>query len=75
MPKRQSHTSKRLCPKHKKVILRDRIEAELLLEHIQKNSRREIHDEKRTHACEFGFGWHLTSEDKRPNAVEIRHSA
>lgn len=75
MPKRRSHTSKRLCPKHKKVILRDRVEAELLLEHIQKNSRREIHDEKRSHPCEFGFGWHLTSEDARPPVDHIPYSA
>jgi len=75
MTKRRSHASKRLCPKHKKVILRDRVEAELLLEHIQKNSRREIHDEKRSHPCNFGFGWHLTSEEERTPVTPDRHSA
>lgn len=76
MSKNRSHTkTKRLCPHHKKKILRDRVEAELLLEHIQLRSRREIHDEKRTHPCEFGFGWHLTSEAKLTNVPGYRHSA
>lgn len=76
MSKRHTRTgNKRLCPKHKKVILRDRVEAELLLEHIQKNSRREIHDEKRAHSCEFGFGWHLTSEELRSPVERIPYSA
>lgn len=75
MSKNRSHTrAKRLCPKHKKVILADRVQAELLLEHIQLRSRREIHDEKRAHPCEFGFGWHLTSEESHHEMPE-RHSA
>lgn len=75
MSKKNSHTqAKRLCPKHKKKILRDRVEAELLLEHIQLRSRREIHEEKRSHPCEFGFGWHLTSQDQITEMPE-RHSA
>lgn len=72
MSKRHSHTGHKLCPKHGKKILQDRIAAELLLEHIQLRSRREIRDEKRTHECEFGFGWHLTSEDSRQGML---HSA
>jgi len=65
----------KLCPKHGKKILADRVQAELLLEHIQLHSRREIHDEKRSHRCEFGFGWHLTSEEERDHAPGYRHSA
>lgn len=72
MSKHHTRTGKRLCPKHGKKILRDRVEAELLLEQIQLRSRREIHDEKRSHLCEFGFGWHLTSEEAK---TEYRHSA
>lgn len=74
MSKRKSHTV-RLCPKHGKKILPDRISAELLLEHIQLHSRREIHNEKRVHPCNFGFGWHLTSEDAHDNVPGYRHSA
>jgi len=76
MSKHHSHTRKpKLCPKHGKKILPDRIAAELLLEHVQLRSRREIHDEKRTHRCEFGFGWHLTSEEARDTVPGYRHSA
>jgi hypothetical protein len=47
-----------------------------LLEHIQLRSRREIHDEKRAHRCEFGFGWHLTSEEQRTQPeAPYRYSA
>lgn len=66
MPKRRSHTTKvKICPKHGKKILRDRVEAELIKEHVQLRSRREIYDVRRTHPCEFGYGWHLTSEEQR----------
>lgn len=75
MSKRRSHTRDRLCPKHGKKILRDRVAAELLLEHIQLRSRREIHNEVRTHQCEFGFGWHLTSEESRHATRGMRQSA
>lgn len=76
MSKHHTRTGgKRLCPQHKKKILRDRVEAELLLEHIQLRSRREIHDEKRAHPCEFGFGWHLTSEEAHNTEPGYRHSA
>lgn len=75
MSKRHTRTGKRLCPQHKKKILKDRVEAELLLEHIQLRSRREIHSEKRAHPCEFGFGWHLTSEEAHNTEPGYRHSA
>lgn len=78
MSKRTTRTGKPLCPKHHKKILSDRVQAELLLEHIQLRSRREIHNEKRAHQCEFGFGWHLTSEEERreeDNVPGYRHSA
>lgn len=74
MPKRRAHT-KRLCPKDGKVILKDWVAAELLLQHIQKNSRREIHTEKRSYPCEFGYGWHLTSEESRSDVKPLPHSA
>lgn len=75
MSKRHSHTGKKLCPRHKKKILKDRIEAELLLEHIQLRSRREIRGENRAHPCNFGFGWHLTSEEQRTPYEGMPHSA
>lgn len=76
MSKRRSHTRRpKLCPQHHKKILVDRVQAELLLEHIQLRSRREIHTEKRAHRCEFGYGWHLTSEEAHDQVPGYRHSA
>lgn len=74
MSKRRSHTAK-LCPQHGKKILRDWVSASLLLEHIQLRSRRENRDENRVYQCEFGHGWHLTSEAQRTGVQRIRHSA
>lgn len=65
------HTSG-FCKRANKVILKDWIEAELLLEHIQLNARRTIHGENRSYPCEFGDHFHLTSEDKRN---QLPHSA
>lgn len=73
MARSRSRTEK-LCPRHGKKILADRIAAELRLEHIQLRSRREIHDEKRAHPCEFGNGWHLTSEEAH-YVSDYSHSA
>jgi hypothetical protein len=73
MSRKRSHT--KLCPKHGKKIFTDWVSATLTLEEIQLRSRREIHNEVRSHPCEFGYGWHLTSEEQRTEVPGIRHSA
>ncbi len=69
-----SHT-RRICRKTNRQILVDRISAELLLEHIQLNARRTIHDEKRSYYCRFCGGYHLTSQDKRAEIRDLPYSA
>lgn len=62
MSKRRPHT-RALCRVTGKVKFRDRVEADLRLEHIQLRARRTIHDEKRSYRCNHCGSWHLTSED------------
>ena len=62
------------CKRANKVILADRISADLMLEHIQLNARRTIHDECRSYPCGFGNHWHLTSEEQRTKNPRFPHS-
>lgn len=72
MPKRNHSPHRGFCKKANKLILADRIAAELALEDIQLNSRRTIHDECRSYPCNFGDHYHLTSEEQR---TERRNSS
>jgi hypothetical protein len=71
MPKRNHSPHYGFCKQANKKIMADRIQAELLLEDIQLNSRRTIHDEKRSYRCKWGDHWHLTSEELKN---EMPHS-
>jgi hypothetical protein len=73
--KRYRPSTSGFCKKANKVILPDRIAAELLLEHIRTNARRTIHEEKRSYPCLFGNHWHLTSEAQRTENPRLPHSA
>jgi hypothetical protein len=74
MPKRNHPHTFAICKKANRKILADRIQADLLLEYIQLNARRTIHDEKRSYPCKFGDHWHLTSQDAENKIQDIRHS-
>jgi hypothetical protein len=63
------------CREARRKTYRDRIAADLQLEHIQLKARRTIHDEKRSYPCLFCRGWHLTSEDQRTENPRLPHSA
>lgn len=70
MARNRTHTTG-FCKKANKLILADRIAADLMLEYIQLRSRRTIYNVKRSYECPFGNHWHLTAEEPRTE----RHSA
>jgi hypothetical protein len=75
MSKRNRSSNYPICKRANKKILVDRIQADLLLEYIQLNARRTIHEESRSYHCNFGNHYHLTSEDQRTENHNSPHSA
>lgn len=75
MPKRNYSARPGWCKQAKRKSWVDRIQADLVLEDIQLNARRTIHDECRSYHCKFGNHWHLTSEDRRAENRDMFHSA
>lgn len=73
MPKKQ-HRKRAVCGTTGKLMYKDRIQAELYLEMIDRTARRLSYELKRSYPCEFCSKWHHTTQEKRSRAP-MSHSA
>lgn len=72
MPKKNHSPRRHFCQKAMKTEFYDRVDAELMREHIELRARRTAIDVVRSYQCPFGNHWHLTSQDQ---IIALRHSA
>jgi hypothetical protein len=73
MPKKQRKRA--LCRTTGKPMYKDRIQADLILQMLEKNRRRPSYELKRSYPCEFCKSWHHTTQEQDRGRRTMSHSA